>query len=61
MIWYEQKGITTNQFYKWHRKVFDVLMKQQEDQIHGKALKEPEVQFAEFLPPEEDTSAPDEI
>ena len=35
MSWCEQKGITTNQFYKWQRKVFDALMEQQEAQIQG--------------------------
>ena len=33
VTWCEQKGITTNQFYKWQRKVFDALMAQQEQMI----------------------------
>ena len=41
MTWCEQKGITTNQFYNWQRKVFDALMEQRESQIQGTGLQEP--------------------
>ena len=61
MTWCEQKGITTNQFYKWQRKVFDALMEQQETQIQGTGLQEPEVQFAELPPPEECETATDRL
>ena len=61
MTWCEQKGITTNQFYKWQRKVFDALMEQQEAQIQGTGFQEPEVQFAELPPPEEGEAATDRL
>ena len=61
MTWCEQKGITTNQFYKWQRKVFDALMEQQEIQIHGTGLQETKVQFAELPPPEEGEIATDRL
>ena len=59
--WCEQKGITTNQFYKWQRKVFDALMEQQESQIQGIGLQESEVQFAELPPSEECGAATDRL
>lgn len=46
--WCKKKGIKTNQFYKWQRKVFDALMAQREVQFQENTST---VQFAEFPPP----------
>lgn len=56
--WCKKKGIKTNQFYKWQRKVFDALMAQQEAQLQEVPSSTAAVQFAELPPPTGEPSYP---